>query len=96
MPVKDSILLIGRTQTAHTIRLTINKWDLMKVKSLYKVKYTVKRSNSSLLNRKRFSPIPHLTEDPYPKIDKEPKKIDTDKPNNTIKKWRLNLLVIRE
>jgi hypothetical protein len=53
---------LNRTPMTQALRSTINKWDLMELKSFYKAKDTVNRTNSSLQIRKRSSPTLHLTE----------------------------------
>ena len=53
---------LNRTPAAQTLRETINKWDLLKLKSFCKAKDTVNKTNDSLQNGKRSSPTPHQTE----------------------------------
>ena len=50
------------TPAAQTLRETINKWDLLKLKSCCKTKDTVNKTKHCLQNRKRSSPTPHQTE----------------------------------
>ena len=55
---RDHFLTI--TPVAKTLRATINKWDLLKLRSFCKAKDTVnKTKKGSLLNGKRSSPTPH-------------------------------------
>jgi hypothetical protein len=53
---------LNRTPTAQTLRSTINKWDLMKLKGFCKAKATIKKTKFHLQNGKRFSPTPYVTE----------------------------------
>ena len=54
---------LNRTPAAQTLRETINKWDLLKLKSFCKAKDTVnKTKQGSLQNGKRSSPTPPQTE----------------------------------
>ena len=50
------------TPAAQTLRETINKWDLLKLKSFCKAKDIVNKTNDSLQNGKRSSLTPHQTE----------------------------------
>ena len=47
---------------AQTLRETVNKWDLLKLKSFCKAKDTVNKTKWRLQNRKRSPPTPHQTE----------------------------------
>ena len=58
------------TPAAQTLRETINKWDLLKLKSFYKAKDTDNKTNNSLQNGKRSSLTPHQTEVLSPKYTK--------------------------
>ena len=51
---------LNRTPVTQALRSTINKWDLMKLKSLCKAKDTVNGQNGSLQTGKRYSPTSHL------------------------------------
>ena len=51
------------TPVAQSLRTTINKWDLLKLRSFCKAKDTVNKTKGSLLNGKRSSPTPHKTKD---------------------------------
>ena len=58
MCIGDHFLNI--TPVAQTLRVTtINKRDLLKLKSFYKAKDTVNKTNDSLQNWKKSSPTPH-------------------------------------
>ena len=55
---------LSRTLMSQALRPTISKWDLMKLKSFYKAKNSVNRTEfSSLHIRKRSSLTLHPTED---------------------------------
>ena len=84
--VGSSLELIGtgdnflnRTPIAQALRSTINKWDLMKLKSC-KAKDTVIGQNVSLQIGKDLHQ--HYIRGFISKIRKELKKLDTNKPNN--------------
>jgi hypothetical protein len=51
---------LNRTPVTQALRSTINKWDIMKLKSLCKAKDTVNGQNGSLQTGKRYSPTSHL------------------------------------
>ena len=51
------------TPVAQTIRATINKCDLLKLRSFCKAKDTVNKTKGRLLNGKRSSPTPPQTKD---------------------------------
>jgi hypothetical protein len=50
-----------RTPTAQALRSTTKKWDLMKLKTFIRPSIPSIGQNSSLQNRKRVLPTPHLT-----------------------------------
>ena len=51
------------TPGAQTLRETINKWDLLKLKSFCKANDTGNKQNDSLKNGERSSPTPHQRSD---------------------------------
>jgi hypothetical protein len=51
-----------RTPITHALRSTIHKWDLLKLKSFFKVKARSVEQNSILQTEKRTSLKLHLTE----------------------------------
>ena len=53
---------LNRTQMAQPLRSTIDKWDLMKLKSFCKAKDTVIRTNRQPTDWEISSLIPHLVE----------------------------------
>ena len=52
---------LGRTPVAQTIRETMNKWDLLKLRSFCKAKDTVTKTKRLPLIGRRYSPTPHQT-----------------------------------
>ena len=58
------------TPVAQTLRETINKWDLLKLKTSVKQRTWSTRQNGSLQNGKRSSLNPHQTEGWSPKYTK--------------------------
>ena len=57
MDIGDHFLNIP--PVAYTLRTTVNKWDLLKLRSFLKQRT---QSNGSQLNGKRSSPTPHWTD----------------------------------
>jgi hypothetical protein len=53
---------LNKTPVAHVIRSTIDKWELIKLKSFCKTKDTIKGQNGNLQMGKRSSPILHPIE----------------------------------
>jgi hypothetical protein len=83
---------LNRTPMAHALTLRIDKWDLIKLKSLCKAKVILHKTNrqpSDWEKKKIFSP----TSDRglISKIYKELKKLITKNPNDPIKKWSIEL-----
>ena len=54
---------LNMTPVAQTLRETINKWELLKLKSSVKQRTWSTRQNDNLQNGKRSSLTPHQTED---------------------------------
>ena len=52
---------LSRTPVAQTIRETMNKWDLLKLRSFCKAKDTVSKTKGYLPTGRRSSPTPHQT-----------------------------------
>ena len=52
---------LSRTPRVQTIRESMNKWDLLKLRSFCKAKDTVSKTNGYLLTGRRSSPTPHQT-----------------------------------
>ena len=57
--IGTGIHFINITPAAQTLRETVNKWDLLKLKSFCKAKDMVNNTNNNLQNGKRFSITPH-------------------------------------
>jgi predicted GTPase len=73
------------------LRSTINKWDLIKTQSFYKAKDTVKRTNWRRTHWEKIFTNPTSNRGLISKIYKELKKLDSNKPNRSIKKWGTEL-----
>jgi hypothetical protein len=78
----DSFL--NRTPMAQALRSTIDKWDLMKLKSFCKAKDTIKRTEQQPKDWEKIFTNPTFNRGLVSKIYKEPKKLDSNKPNNPI------------
>ena len=74
-----------------TLRLTINKWNLIKLKSFCKAKDTVNSTKQQPTGWEKIFTNPAYDRELISKIYKELKKLDTKKPNNQIKKWGTDL-----
>ena len=81
----------NRTPVAQTLRSTIINGTSLNWKDSVKQRTLSIRQNSSLQNEKRSSPTPHLTENWYPKIYEDLKKLDVKIPPHLIKKWGTDL-----
>ena len=77
---------LNRTPAAQTLRDTINKWDLLKLKSFCKAKDTVNKTKSEKIFTNPTSDRGLIS-----KIYKELKKLDTKRSHNPIKKWSTDL-----
>jgi hypothetical protein len=55
-------IFLNKTPMTQALRSTIVKWDLMKLKTLYKAKDIANRKNGNLQIGKRSLPILHLIE----------------------------------
>ena len=75
---------LNRTPVAQALRSTIDKWDLMKLKSFYKTKDSVNRTKRQPTNWQRIFTNPTSDRGLISKIYKELKKLDTNDPNNPI------------
>ena len=78
---------LNRTPTIQAPRSTINKWDIMKLKSFFTAKDNINRTKQQPTEWEKI--FTKVTSDRrlISKIYKELKKLDTNKPNNPIKKW---------
>ena len=71
---------------AHALRSTINKWDLIKLKSFCKAKDTVNTTKWQATDWEKIFTNPISDRGLIFKIYKELKKLDSREPNNTILK----------
>jgi hypothetical protein len=76
---------------AQALRSSIDKWDLMKLKSFCKAKDIVNRTNLQPTDWEKNLHSPASDRGLISKIYKEPKKLASNKPNNPIKKWGIKL-----
>ena len=81
---------LGRTLVAQTIRATMNKWDLLKLRSFCKAKDTVSKTKRLPSDWEIFT-NPSSDKGLISKIYKELKKLDTKTLINPIKKWGTEL-----
>jgi hypothetical protein len=94
---------LNRTPMPHALRLTIDKWDLMKLKSFCKAKDIVDKTNWQPTDWEKFFTNTTPDRGLISKIYKELKKLITQKtqptkqtkkqktPNNPVKKWGIEL-----
>jgi hypothetical protein len=82
---------LNRAPIAQALRSTINKWDLMKLKSFYKVKDTIYRTKQQPTDWEKIFNNPTSDRGLISKIYKELKKLDTNKSNHPNKKWGTEL-----
>jgi len=81
---------LNRTAMACAVRSRIDKWDLMKLQSFCKAKYTVKTKRPPT-DWERIFTYPNSDRGLIYNIYKELKKVDSRKSNNPIKKWGTEL-----
>ena len=74
------------TPVAQTLRSTINKWNLLKLRSFYKAKDTVNKTKSKPTKWEKIFTNPTSDRGLISKIYKELKKLVTQTPNNPIKR----------
>ena len=77
---------LNLTPLAQTMRLTINKWDILKLRSFCKAKDTVNKITQQTTEWEKILTNPTLDKGLISKIYKELKKLDIKIPNNTNKK----------
>ena len=82
---------LGRTPVAQTLKSTINKWDLLKLRSFCKAKDTVTKTKRLLSDWEKIFTNPSSDKGLISKIYKELKKLDTKTLINPIKKWGTEL-----
>ena len=76
---------LNRTPIAQALRSTINKWDLMKLKSFCKAKDTVNRTKWQPTDWEKIFTNPTSDRGLISNIYKELKKLDSRETNNPIK-----------
>jgi hypothetical protein len=79
---------LNRTAMACAVRSSIDKWDLMKLKSLCKAKDTVNKTKSPPTDWKRIFTYPKSDKGLIPNIYKELKKVT---PQNQITPLKMGL-----
>jgi hypothetical protein len=82
---------LNRTPMAQPLRLVIDKWILLKLKSICKAKDTVTRTKWQPTDLEKIFTNSTSNRGLISKIYKEFKKLDINKPNNPIKKWYTEL-----
>ena len=75
---------LNRTPMAQALRSTIDKWDLMKLKSFCKAKPTINKTKQQSTEWGKIFTNP-ISDRGLSKIYKELKKLDSNKANNPIK-----------
>ena len=78
---------LGRTPVAQTIRETMNKWDLLKLRSFCKAKDTVIKAKRQPTEWEKIFTNPASDKRLISKIYEDLKTLDTKTLINTIKKW---------
>ena len=76
---------LNRTAMACAVRLRINKWDLMKLRSFCKAKVTVNKTKRPPTDWERIFTYPNSYRALISNIYKELKTVDSRKSNNPIK-----------
>ena len=69
------------------IKTEINKWDLMKLKSFYTAKETIKRTKRQPSEREKIFADEGTDKGLISKIYKQLMQLNIQKPNNPIQKW---------
>ena len=82
---------LSRTPVAQTIKESMNKWDLLKLRSFCKAKDTVTKTKRLPLDWEKIFTNPSSDKGLISKIYKELKKLDTKTLINPIKKWGADL-----
>jgi hypothetical protein len=78
-------IFLNRTPMAHALRLTIEKWDLITLKSFCKARDTVKGTKLQPRDCEKIFTHPTSNRVLPSKMYRELKKLDSREPNNTIK-----------
>ena len=76
---------LNRTLMACALRSKIDKWDLMRFQSFYKVKDTVKKTNWQPTDWEKIFTNPTPDRGLISKVYKEPKKLYTRESNKVLK-----------
>jgi hypothetical protein len=76
---------------AQVLRSTIDKWDLIKLKSFCKAKNTVNKTKQQPTDWEKIFTNPTSDRELISNIYKELKKLDSREPNNHIKNWGTEL-----
>ncbi|CAO2625106.1 hypothetical protein LEMLEM_LOCUS18705 [Lemmus lemmus] len=82
---------LNTTPVAQTLRATISKWDLVKLRSFCKAKDMVNNIKWQLTEWEKLFTNPTLERGLISKIYKELKKLDIQRTDNPIKKWATDL-----
>jgi hypothetical protein len=72
---------------SYALRSRINKWGLIKLQSFCKAKDTVNRTKQQLTDWEKIFIDSTSDRGLISNIYKEPKKLDSRKSNNPVKKW---------
>jgi hypothetical protein len=72
---------------AYPLKSRIDKWDLIKLQSFCKAKYSVNRTKQQPTDWEKIFINPTSNSGLISNIYKEIKKLDSREPNNPIKKW---------
>ena len=75
----------------YALRSRTDKWDLIKLQSFCKAKNTVNRTKGQPTDWEKIFTNPTSDRGLTSNIYKEPKKLDSRKPNNPIKNWETEL-----
>jgi hypothetical protein len=79
-------IFLNRTPMAYALRSTIDRWDFIKLQSLYTTKDTVNRSKRQQTDWEKIFINPKSNRGLMSNIYNELMKLDSKKPNNTILK----------
>ena len=91
--IQKDLLHLYITPVAQTIRATLNKWDLLKLRSFCKAKDTVIKTKRHLTEWEKIFTNPASDKGLNSKIYKELKNLDMKILINPIKKWGTELKI---
>jgi hypothetical protein len=80
------VKILNRTAMACAVRLSIDKWDLIKLQSFCKAKYMVNKTKRPPTELERNFTYPKSDKELISNIYKELKKVDSRKSNSPIQK----------